>query len=356
MQFRLQTLLLAFVVLWASLAVFGGIGILAFVIAICTASLIGYSWKIWGKIFFGVLALSAAAILLLWPTYRLGYEDARRIQCCCPLKENALAIHNYAAAYQSLPPAYTTDASGRPAVSWRVILLPFIENDDLAKKFKMNESWDGPNNKKLLSSRPKDLFACVSDKAAMEDGVSTTYVAVVGRHAFWQPGKTRTFNDPDLHNNLSKTVMLVEVADAHIAWSEPRDFSLDEFEAKGKAASVKVWSKHRKTGIYSFFFHDVISGAYVVLADSSYEFLPQAALESPKLKDWLAVGGYNEMEIKSLPPGPPLSRPINWTNCTALAVWLASTFELLRRARKSGKQNKSISPRPLAGEGPGVRA
>ena len=57
------------------------------------------------------------------------------------LKQIALAMHNYEATYGHFPHDIT-DKDGKPILSWRVAILPFIEQDNLYKQFKLDEPWD----------------------------------------------------------------------------------------------------------------------------------------------------------------------------------------------------------------------
>ena len=64
-----------------------------------------------------------------------------RSQCKLNLKQIAIALHNYHETHGSFPPAVTYDANGRPAHSWRVLILPFLENADLYKQYRFDEPW-----------------------------------------------------------------------------------------------------------------------------------------------------------------------------------------------------------------------
>src|SRR5262245_11036025 len=65
------------------------------------------------------------------------------------LKQIGLALHNYHDTYGKLPPAAICDKAGKPLLSWRVAILPFIEQNALYKQFKLDEPWDSEHNKKL---------------------------------------------------------------------------------------------------------------------------------------------------------------------------------------------------------------
>jgi uncharacterized protein DUF1559 len=69
-----------------------------------------------------------------------------------------VAVATYHDTYGTLPPAYIADAEGKPLHSWRVLLLPFLEQRELYEQYDFDEPWDGPNNRKLLAQRPS-VFA-----------------------------------------------------------------------------------------------------------------------------------------------------------------------------------------------------
>src|SRR5262249_42952585 len=79
---------------------------------------------------------------------------ARRSQCKNNLKQIGLAMFNYHDAYGCFPPAYIADADGRPMHSWRVLLLPFLDEAARYRKYRFDEPWDGPNNSELATSVP----------------------------------------------------------------------------------------------------------------------------------------------------------------------------------------------------------
>jgi hypothetical protein len=83
------------------------------------------------------------------------------------LKQIALAVHNYADTYGVLPSDFTDD-EGQPLLSWRVALLPFMEQSDLYREFKRDEAWDSPHNIKLLARMPK-IYSVVDDASEMPE-------------------------------------------------------------------------------------------------------------------------------------------------------------------------------------------
>jgi hypothetical protein len=73
------------------------------------------------------------------------------------LKQLALAMHNYHDVNGRFPPAASRGADDKPLLSWRVMILPYLEQEALYKEFNMDEPWDSEQNKKLLAKMP-DIY------------------------------------------------------------------------------------------------------------------------------------------------------------------------------------------------------
>ena len=97
-------------------------------------------------------------LALLLPAVQAAREAARRAQCTNNLKQIGLAMHNYASANGAFPPAAIYDANGKPLLSWRVLILPYLEQDSLYKQFHLAEPWDSPHNKRTLLAQVPPLF------------------------------------------------------------------------------------------------------------------------------------------------------------------------------------------------------
>ena len=149
-----------------------------------------------------------------------------RSPCKNNLKQIGLALHNYHDTYKSFPPAFVLGPDGKPWHSWRVLLLPFLEEQPLAEKYRFDEPWNGPNNSKLLDQRP-EVFACRGfDSGPFVPKTDTTYVAVIGPETAWP--SPASVGVKDFADGLSDTVFVVEVRDAGIPWLAPDDLSFEE--------------------------------------------------------------------------------------------------------------------------------
>jgi RNA polymerase sigma factor (sigma-70 family) len=109
-----------------------------------------------------------------------------RIKSMNNLKQIALAMHNYHDTYAHFPPPAVYGKDGKALLSWRVLLLPYLEENDLYRQFKLDEPWDGPHNRTLLKRMPK-VYAPVGTAAARPD--STFYQVFVGADERRQGGE-----------------------------------------------------------------------------------------------------------------------------------------------------------------------
>src|SRR5439155_26925435 len=66
-----------------------------------------------------------------------------------------MALHNYQGEHGRLPPAVVYGEDGTPLHSWRVLLLPYIGQEELYSEFRLDEPWDSPHNLALLPRRPR---------------------------------------------------------------------------------------------------------------------------------------------------------------------------------------------------------
>jgi hypothetical protein len=145
------------------------------------------------------------------------------------LRQIALAMHAAHDTFGALPNAAICDKEGKPLLSWRVHILPFIEQENLYKQFKLDEPWDSPNNIKLLDRMPS-TFALTMRPAKRK---GETFVRVfTGRDTPFdltapRPGPiTLGLRLTDFLDGTSNTLMIVEAAEA-VPWTKPDDLPYD---------------------------------------------------------------------------------------------------------------------------------
>jgi hypothetical protein len=141
------------------------------------------------------------------------------------LRQIALGMHNYLETYRTFPPAASHDAQGKPLLSWRVYLLPYLEQDALFRAFHLDEPWDSEHNKKLIAQMPA-VYRSPAQKNAGEG--KTTYLVPVGPKTIFEPGAKRGTPIGKITDGTSNTIMLLEVDDAKaVYWTQPEDYKID---------------------------------------------------------------------------------------------------------------------------------
>ncbi len=151
-------------------------------------------------------------------------ESAHRTTSINNMKEIALGMHNYHDAKGRFPPAYTVDKEGKPLLSWRVLILPYTEDNMLYEQFRLDEPWDSEHNKKLIARMPQ--FYKSPESKVSSDG-KTNYLTVRGEKSVF-PGKTG-ISMRDVPDGTAYTIMTVEVSDEKaVIWTKPNDFEYDE--------------------------------------------------------------------------------------------------------------------------------
>jgi prepilin-type N-terminal cleavage/methylation domain-containing protein/prepilin-type processing-associated H-X9-DG protein len=169
-----------------------------------------------------VISIIAVLIALLLPAVQSAREAARRAQCTNNLKQIGLALHNYEASYGCLPPAAITDKAGTPLLSWRVLILPFLDSSMLRFDIHYDEAWDSPHNVRQLEKMPY-VFACPSDMA-LQPGM-TGYQAIIGHNtAFARDSRPVSF--AEITDGLSQTLIISESTHS-VPWTKPEDLRFD---------------------------------------------------------------------------------------------------------------------------------
>jgi prepilin-type processing-associated H-X9-DG protein len=163
---------------------------------------------------------SGILVALLLPAVQSAREAARRAQCANNFRQILLAAHNYHSA-NNIFPRDLTDNVGKPLLSWRVAILPYLEQGELYNKFKLDEPWDSPHNKALLKEMPA-LFRCPS--RTRPDPDTTTYRGFSAPGTMFDSEKSISF--ADVTDGTSNTIAIVEAKEA-VHWTKPDDLPFD---------------------------------------------------------------------------------------------------------------------------------
>lgn len=190
------------------------------------------------------------------------------------LKQIILSFHNYNDTYNFMP-GDILDKNGKPLLSWRVAILPFIEENPLYMQFKLDEPWDSANNKKLIEKMPK-IYAPVRVKAKAGE---TYYQVFVGDDALFGP-KKKPVIPASIPDGTSNTGFVFEAGEP-VIWSKPADLA---FDAKKELPKLG--------GLFNGDFH-------VGMGDGSVRFLKKDADEQ-QLKYLIMPADGNIIEFKKL--------------------------------------------------------
>jgi hypothetical protein len=272
------------------------------------------------------------ALSALIPSVEAMRVGGRRAQSANNARQIMLAMHNYADTYGGrFPPAviYGKDGKGKVPHSWRVELLPYLEQDALYRAYQFDEPWDSEANKKVLAQMP-DVFR---DPSADPKSTSSAYYVMVGNAremkkdeggggaaatappggggvppggagpAGAPPGATpaevaagvavdtslpTAFSKKDgirfqeILDGTSNTIAIVE-AKRDIPWTKPEDIPYDP---KGKAPKLG--------GFYADGFH-------VGICDGSVKFLP-AHISEESLRAYLSPAAGDQIAPPKLDP------------------------------------------------------
>lgn len=165
------------------------------------------------------------------------------------LKTLGLALGNHAFANDGALPAAAISKDGKPLLSWRVAILPFLDQKALYDKFHLDEPWDSPHNKGLLAEMPA-VYAPVVSKS--EERYSTYYQVCVGEGSLFDGD--RGVKLADVADEVGMTLMVVEAAKP-VPWTKPEDVT---FQRQGPPPKLGGQ------------FED---GFYVAFADGAARFL-----------------------------------------------------------------------------------
>lgn len=183
------------------------------------------------------------------------------------IKQIVLAMHNYHDTYKAFPPAFSTQ-EGKPLLSWRVALLPFLdEGNRVYADFHLDEPWDSEHNKPLVAKMPQ-IFQ--SPASGLTDG-RTVYLTPRGADTMF-PGE-KAVKIRSIVDGTSRTIALVEADDDRaVEWTRPDDWTFDP--------------KHPKAGLGGLQRGGFLTG----FGDGHATFFPNT-IDADKLKTIFTISG-----------------------------------------------------------------
>ncbi|QEG43543.1 DUF1559 domain-containing protein [Roseimaritima ulvae] len=170
----------------------------------------------------GNMASTGVLVGIMLPAVQAARGAARRMSAVNNMKQLGLAMHNHHAAFNQLPDTAIRDENGKPLLSWRVKVLPFIEEQALYEQFHLDEPWDSEHNIQLLDKMPQTY-----DHPALPlPPGQTVFQLPVGEGLMFDGKKATSFRN--ILDGLSNTIMIVEADEASaVPWTKPVDAEID---------------------------------------------------------------------------------------------------------------------------------
>jgi hypothetical protein len=161
---------------------------------------------------------------LMQPLVHKAQQVGQRQKAVNALKQLALAMHLYADKHKgTFPTPAGYDKQGKPLLSWRVHLLPYLEQSKLYQEFHLDEPWNSAHNIKLVAKMPA-LYRHPGNKGVVEG--QTPYLVPVGKDTIFPGGKG--IGIKEITDGTSNTVLIFEVGDDRmVTWTKPDDLPFD---------------------------------------------------------------------------------------------------------------------------------
>ncbi len=183
-------------------------------------------------------AVKQLAVNVLAPIIVASQERAKRVSKMNDMKQIGLAMHNFH-DINGFFPGNIVDKEGKPLMSWRVLLLPFLEHGALFEELHLDEPWDSKHNMEVATRSAPELY-CREDRPWMTTYLRPMYVgsdiafmrgemqpiekSFSGRQCYLQPGE----KFKDITDGTALTIMVAEVAPEHaVFWTKPEDSEVD---------------------------------------------------------------------------------------------------------------------------------
>lgn len=157
---------------------------------------------------------------LLEQVKKLARESAARAAKLNRLHQIGFAFMNYYSTFQKFPLA-AIEKDGKPLLSWRVTILPFIDQNNLYKQFHLDEPWDSAHNLEVAKKMP-EIYQVTGRP---NDGMTSIMVFSGKGTAF---DGSKAIGMADIRDGMSHTILAVEAGpDKAVPWTKPEDLPFD---------------------------------------------------------------------------------------------------------------------------------
>jgi hypothetical protein len=191
------------------------------------------------------------ALAALVPAVRSAEQARARARAGSNLSQIGLAFHKFHDVNKRFPTDIRSK-DGKPLLSWKVAILPFLEQNELFKEFKLDEPWDSAHNKALIPRMPT-VFA-VPDEPLGEPG-QTSYRGFSGTGAIFDPIVPEGIAITDIMDGTSNTIAVVEAREA-VPWTKPGSdlgFENDPTHPEKLKAALEQLGGHSRGGFSAVF-------------------------------------------------------------------------------------------------------
>lgn len=169
--------------------------------------------------------LTVVARGMVQPVVEPALEASARSVAMTHLRQIGIALFNHHDVFKKFPPPAILDPKGKPLLSWRVKILPFIDEGALYRKFRLDEPWDSPHNKQLLAEMP-EVYQCPLAKVPDDH---TVFLGPSGQGGIFS--NPQGISIRNILDGTSVTIAVVEVDDEHaVPWTKPQDWTHDPDE------------------------------------------------------------------------------------------------------------------------------
>lgn len=147
-------------------------------------------------------------------------EPASGIDSMVNLRKIVLAILGYVGENDGrMPPPFTRNEQGDRLHSWRSLILPFLDFDDLYAAIDFTQPWDAPVNRSLGANTP-EVFCSPNTRSG-----HTRYAAILGPQTLWPLNGPRMISD--VRSGTSYTIAVVEARHSDFPWMAPEDIDVE---------------------------------------------------------------------------------------------------------------------------------
>lgn len=166
---------------------------------------------------------------------REAEENAGDAKIRAPLETIGMGLKAAVATGRGVfPPAHSADSDGKPLLSWRVHLLPYIGGRDLYRLFRLDQPWDSEHNRALLRYMPEVYRAFGSGAGEGK----TNFLAVVGDDCLFTGASAVPLQRAT--DGLSNTAAIVEAPDRRaVEWTRPEDWRYEGPEVVSAMAGLR---------------------------------------------------------------------------------------------------------------------